>query len=142
MLFRSLDAARHEYRTHSESPAVKQRYLEALLLNRTNTTEALSLATALHHAEPAGLAPRVSLARALALQSRWAEAEKLLQEIPVETLRKAGPELLTRCFLVRGEVLVELERRQDAAAVLADVNPIHLYPDEVQRYQLLRQRAQ
>ncbi len=137
-----LDAARHEYQTQSTSPAVKQRYLEALLLNRTNVTEALTLATAFYQAEPGGIGQRVSLARALALQSRWAEAEQLLHEIPLEALQKAGPELLARCLLVRGEVLVELERRQDAAVILGDVNPSTLFPDELQRYQLLRQRAQ
>ena len=135
------DAARREYLLNPSAPAVQKRYLEALLLNRTNTVDALALATRLQQARPNDPVQTLALARAQALSQQWANAEQTLASVNEGQLALSDLETVSRFHLTRGEVLVELQRRREAAVVLAKVETNHLFPDELQRYQLLRERA-
>jgi len=136
-----LDSARREYQMSPTSSRAQQQYLDALLLNRTNTSEALKLAQTLRQTLPEDPAQIVALARTQALLGQWENVQRTLQGMDESTLQSAGLPTLTRYQLVRGEALVELGRRREAAVVLAKVDATQLFPDELQRYQLLRERA-
>jgi len=138
-----LDAARREYRVTPDSEPARQRYLHALILNRTNAPEALILAQALPRSGPDAtvVLQSVWFAGALAMNQRWADAERVLAGLPTAQLGAAGPEVINQYFLLRGELFIELERRSDAAKLLARVEASRLFPGELQRYQLLRERS-
>lgn len=136
-----LDAARREYAATPTSPEVQKRYLDALVLNRTNAVEALTLANTLHQAAPDDPVQVVALGEALALQRKWSEVERVLVFLDDEALRRAGPEATARYQLTRGEALVELERRRVAAALIANIDATQLFPGGIERLQLLRERA-
>ena len=136
-----LDVSRREHQANPGVLHVQQWYLDALLLNRTNATEALTLATRLHQAQPTDPFRTVALARALALQGRWADVAKTLAPMDEASLRGVDPDIVSRLHLARGEALVELDRRREAAEQLARVDTTRLFPDESARCQLLRERA-
>ena len=133
-----LESASRVYRLNPTDALARHNFAGALLLNRTNVAEALKLTAALLADAPNDLPRIINQAQALLLNRHYNEAEKLFLEISGQRVNSI---IANEYYLTRGEVLIELDRRREAALLLAQVEESRLFPVQVRQLRLLRERA-
>lgn len=110
-------------------------YAAALLINRQNPAEAISITFKLFQNQPNSLVARVNHSFAMALNKRYSEAAEILNAIDHSKLTEAESTAYHFCLL---EIHFGLGQFDLARQDLSQINPRFLFPSEAKRVEEIR----
>jgi hypothetical protein len=124
-----LKSAAETYRAKPKDPAMLNRYVATLILNRAKAEEAIKLSLELLNAYPASVAARINHSVALLLNNRTQEARKLLLEMDPHSLKadeRASYQLAWFEIYLNSKQMAEAWKSAD------QIDRSKLFPNQVQ----------